>query len=135
MAGESTRFGLRERSITPAVRPFDLPPRLKPMLDRAEAALAEAFRGLATGGGIALGLFAIEKTGISLTPLLEAARSFVAALSTEQRKIACFTIGDEAWRKWSNIHPWLMRHGVCLVGRSTGITSTSMVSCSVTSWC
>ena len=23
-------------------------------------------------------------------------------------------IGDEAWRKWSNIHPWLIRHGVCL---------------------
>lgn len=39
---------------------------------------------------------------------------FVAALSTEQRKIASFGIGDEAWRKWSNIHPWLMRHGVCL---------------------
>ena len=28
--------------------------------------------------------------------------------------MAAFAIGDEAWRKWSNIHPWLMRHGVCL---------------------
>ena len=25
-----------------------------------------------------------------------------------------FAIDDDAWRKWSNIHPWLMRHGVCL---------------------
>src|SRR5882762_10367460 len=114
MAGESAQFGLRERPPTPALRPFDLPPRLKPMLDRAKEALAEPFRGLASGGGIVPGLFAIEKTGMPLTPLLEAARSFVATLSTDQRKIACFTIGDDAWRKWSNIHPWLMRHGVCL---------------------
>jgi hypothetical protein len=40
MAGESGRFGLRDRPPTPAVRPFDLPPRLKPMLEghgKAEA--------------------------------------------------------------------------------------------------
>ena len=84
------------------------------MLDRAKAGLAEPFRGVASGNGIVPGLFTIENTGISLAPLLEAARLFVAALITEQRKIASFAIGDEAWRKWSNIHPWLMRHGVCL---------------------
>ena len=114
MGGESAQFGLRERPPTPAVRPFDLPPQLKPMLDRAKAGLAEPFRGVASGNGIVPGLFTIENTGISLAPLLEAARLFVAALSTEQRKIASFAIGDEKWRKWSNIHPWLMRHGVCL---------------------
>ena len=114
MAGESARFGLRERPPTPALRPFDLPPRMMPMLDRAKTGLAEPFRGIATNGGIFSDLFAIDKTGISLTPLLEAARSFLAALKVEQRKAACFAIGDEAWRKWSNIHPWLMRHGVCL---------------------
>jgi hypothetical protein len=81
------------------------------MLDRAKAGLAEPFRGVASGKGIVPGLFTIENTGISLAPLLEAARLFVAALSTEQRKIASFAIGDERWRKWSNIHPWLMRHG------------------------
>jgi hypothetical protein len=31
MAGESAHFGLRERPPTPAVRPFDLPPRMMPM--------------------------------------------------------------------------------------------------------
>src|SRR2546426_812881 len=41
MAGESVHFGLRERPPTSAVRPFDLPPRLKPMLDRAHSGLAE----------------------------------------------------------------------------------------------
>lgn len=114
MAGESARFGLRERPPTPAVRPFDLPPRMKPMLDRAKSGLAEPFRGITTNGGIVPGLFAIEKTGISLAPLTEAARSFLAALTAEQRKMATFAIGDETWRKWSNIHPWLMRHGICL---------------------
>jgi hypothetical protein len=114
MAGESARFGLRERPPTPAVRPFELPPRMQPMLDRAKTGLAEPFRGISAGGAIVPGLFAIEKTGISLAPLLEAARSFLAALSAEQRNAACFAIDDEAWRQWSNIHPWLMRHGVCL---------------------
>ncbi len=114
MAGESARFGLRERPPTPAVRPFDLPPRMKPMLDRAKSGLAEPFRGIVTNGRIVPGRFAIAKTGVSLAPLTEAARSFLAALSAEQRKMAAFAIGDEAWRKWSNIHPWLMRHGVCL---------------------
>ncbi len=114
MAGESARFGLRERPPTSAVRPFELPPRMKPMLDRAKSALAEPFRGIVTNGQIVPGLFAIAKTGVSLAPLAEAARSFLAALSAKQRKMATFAIGEEAWRKWSNIHPWLMRHGVCL---------------------
>ncbi|HEY3741231.1 MAG TPA: DUF3500 domain-containing protein [Bryobacteraceae bacterium] len=114
MAGESADFGLRERPPTPAVRPFDLPPRMMPMLDRAKAGLAEPFRGIATNGEIVPGLFAIKQTGVSLAPLLETARSFLSALTAEQRKLVAFEIGDEAWRKWSNIHPWLMRHGICL---------------------
>jgi Protein of unknown function (DUF3500) len=114
MAGESAHFGLRDRPATPAVRPFDLPPRMQPMLDRAKTGLAEPYRGIITNGGIAQGLFATEKTGVPVAPLLAAARSFLAALTAEQRRAASFVIGDEAWRKWSNIHPWLMRHGVCL---------------------
>jgi hypothetical protein len=84
------------------------------MLDRAKAGLAEPFRGIAGGDEIALGLFALENTGVALATVVDAARSFILALTPEQRKAACFAIGDEAWRKWSNIHPWLMRHGVCL---------------------
>ena len=114
MAGESAHFGLRERPPTPAIRPFELPPRMQPMLDRAKAGLAEPFRGITANGQIVPGLFEIERTGVSLAPLMEAARSFLAALTAEQRKSVSFAIDDEAWRKWSNIHPWLMRHGVCL---------------------
>jgi hypothetical protein len=113
MAGESAHFGLRKRSPTPAVRPFDLPPRLKATLARAQAALAEPFCGINSGAGMQ-GLFALRETGISLVPLAEAARSFLATLTPGEREQACFAIDDEAWRQWSNIHPWLMRHGLCL---------------------
>jgi hypothetical protein len=113
MAGESAHFGLRKRPPTPAIRPFDLMPRLRSMLDQANTGLAQPFRGV-TGGGMVPELFPLAKTGISLASVVEAARSLLATLTAEQRKAACFAIGDEAWRKWSNIHPWLMRHGVCL---------------------
>jgi hypothetical protein len=114
VAGETAHFGLRKREPTPADSPFDVPPRLKPMLERALATRAEPFRGIVAGNAIVPGLFARERTGISPAPLVDAGRSFLAALTAEQRKAACFAVGDEAWREWSNIHPWLMRHGVCL---------------------
>ena len=114
MAGETAHFGLRKRVPTPATGPFDPPPLIKAMLERARSALAEPFRGIAGANGIVPGLFAREKTGVPLGSLIEAARAFLAALAPDARKAACFPIGDEAWRRWSNIHPWLMRHGVCL---------------------
>jgi hypothetical protein len=113
MAGETAQFALRNRPPMPAIRPFELVPRLRSMLDHAHAQLAEPFRGIAGGGHVA-GLFALENSGFSLASVVEAARSLLALLTAEQRNAACFAIGDEAWRKWSNIHPWLMRHGVCL---------------------
>ena len=113
MAGESAHFGLRQRPPTPANRPFDLPPRLQAMLDQAHARLAQPFQGVSSGA-VPPGSFLIAKTGISLRSVVEAGRSLLAALTPEQRTAATFAIGDEAWRKWSNIHPWLMRHGVCL---------------------
>jgi hypothetical protein len=96
------------------------------MLDRAKTGLDEPFRGIITDSGIARGFFALEKSGVSLVPLSEVARSFLASLSAEQRKAACFAIDDEACRQWSNIHPWLMHHGICLAAlggnqRETGL--------------
>jgi hypothetical protein len=114
MAGESANFGLRTRAPTPAICPFVLPPRLQPLRQRADAGLAEPFRGIAFGDDIHPDVFSIEKSGVSLAPVLEAARAFLATLTPAQRNAACFAIGDEAWRMWCNIHPWVMRHGVCL---------------------
>jgi hypothetical protein len=114
MAGESAHFGLRERPATPAVRPFDLPPRMQPMLDRAKAGLAEPFRAVAGDAAPLPGLFTVEKTGVSLAPVLDAAQALLAALGPDQRRAACFAIDDEAWRMWSNIHPWLCAMGCAL---------------------
>jgi uncharacterized protein DUF3500 len=97
----------------PAIRPFDLLPRLRSMLDQANAGLAQPFRGV-DSGGIVSGLFPLARTGISTGSMVESARSLLAKLTPEQRNAACFAIDDAAWRKWSNIHPWMMRHGVCL---------------------
>jgi Protein of unknown function (DUF3500) len=113
MAGESAQFGLRPRPPTPAIRPFDLMPRLQSMLDHANAALTQPFGGCRVGPNPS-GLFTLAQTGVSLALLLQAARAFLAMLTKEQRRAASFAIDDLAWRKWSNIHPWLMRHGVCL---------------------
>jgi hypothetical protein len=91
---------------------------MQPMLDRARTGLAEPFRGVVSNGAAAPGLFALEGTGVSPAPLIAAARAFLSALASEQRQKASFAIADEAWRMWSNIHPWLMRHGVCLADLS-----------------
>src|SRR5260370_34873128 len=105
MAGESGHFGLRERPPTPAVRPFDLPPRLRPMLERANAGLAEPFRGITGGCEILPGLFTLEKNGVSLAPGVEAARSLPATLTAEQRPAACRARVAGARRVWWHIHP------------------------------
>jgi hypothetical protein len=66
MAGETAHFGLRRRPPTPAIRPFELMPRLRSMLDQANAGLAQPFRGV-TSGGMVAGLFPLATTGVSLT--------------------------------------------------------------------
>src|ERR1700731_3306713 len=117
MAGAGRIFGLRQRPQTAPIRSFELPPRMQPMLDRARAGLAEPFHGIGTGpgGAITPGIFTTGETGVSLAPLVAAAGAFLASLPASQRQAASrFAIGDDAWRQWSNIHPWLMRHGVCL---------------------
>ena len=76
--------------------------------------LAEPFRGITTDGDVVPGLFSVESTGVSTQAVLEAANAFLASLDPPQRDTATFGIDDEAWRAWSNIHPFVMRHGVAL---------------------
>jgi len=85
----------------PAIHRFSLPQRLQSMLDRGKAGLAEPFRGIGTGpgGGIDPGIFTLTPTGISIAPLVEAARTFLASLSPAQLAAASFAIDGEAWRQ------------------------------------
>jgi len=97
-----------------------LPPRLQEMLARGKEANAEGFTGVTSEGALRPGLFPLHRTGISLAPVIAAADGFVALLSAAERDSALFPTDSDAWRAWSNIHPFLMRHGVCL--RDLGAT-------------
>jgi hypothetical protein len=91
-----------------------LPPGLQAYRERGEAAVAEPFTGITADGTSERGLFPLARTGVSTRPILEAAQAFLAALSADQRARALFPLETDAWRRWSNIHPYIMRHGVCL---------------------
>jgi hypothetical protein len=115
MAGETANFGLRQWPAAPAIRPFELTARQHKLVDMARAGMAEPFRGINCAGSAGEGTRSCAATGDSLASLLEAARAFLASLDARQRSAASLAIDDEAWRAWSNFHPWLMpRSGICL---------------------
>src|SRR5436190_17352839 len=94
--------------------PFDWPERLRenrhPLPDQA----AEPYVGVTTDGAAVAGLYAIQPTGVFTRPLLDAATALLAALSPEQRASVSFPVDADAWRIWSNISPFLARHGLRL---------------------
>lgn len=91
-----------------------LPQRLQDMRTAGQAATAEPFTGITTDGTKRPGLFPLRRTGISLAPLIAAATTFLDLLPEQTRAAATFPIDADEWRQWSNIHPFLMRHGVLL---------------------
>ena len=71
----------------------------------AEArALAEPIEGVTTDGSATSGLFSIEATGVSTAPVKAAAEAFLATLTEEQRAITMYSVDDDEWRKWQNVH-------------------------------
>jgi hypothetical protein len=83
-------------------------------VENSLAAAAEPFKGITTDGIVIPGLFPIQKTGVSTHSIREAAEAFLDALNQEQRAKSLFPVDTIEWRKWSNIHPTLMRHGTAL---------------------
>jgi len=77
---------LRRRLPMPAYEP---PPKysefLQRMLVRARESLGEEFRGITADGIVRPGLFPVRKTGVSLEPILRAARDFLATLDSRQQ--------------------------------------------------
>jgi hypothetical protein len=78
------------------------------------AAAAEPFKGITVDGHVMPNLFGIRRTGVTTQSIREAAETFLASLSAEQRSRTLFPVDSDEWRKWSNIHPTLMRHGTPL---------------------
>jgi hypothetical protein len=115
----TNRFGdFKVRHQRPAASAREFPAPASEFLlryrDEGEALLAQPFTGITTDGRVAPGLFKVEKSGVSTRPLKDAADAFLAALGPDARTRAVFPVETEAWRRWSNIHPYVMRHGVCL---------------------
>jgi hypothetical protein len=100
--------------VSARARPEKLPERLQQMLEQAERTVTEPFKGITAYGQPVRELFPIRPTGISTQPITDAAKGFLAALGPEQKTRACFPVDGDAWRRWSNIHPFIMRHGVSL---------------------
>ena len=73
--------------------------------------LKQPFRGVVSGGKVEEGLFKIESTGVTTEPVVEAAKSFLAGLSDEQRKRTSYPVDDIEWRQWDNRH-FYKRQGV-----------------------
>jgi Protein of unknown function (DUF3500) len=83
-------------------------------LEKSLAAAAEPFKGITSGGTVIPGLFSIQKTGVPTASIEQAAQEFLNSLGAEQRSKTLFPVDSIEWRKWSNIHPTLMRHGMPL---------------------
>lgn len=89
-------------------------------VEKSLAAAAEPFKGITTDGKVVPGLFGIHKTGVSTELIREAAEAFLGSLTPEQRSKTLFPVDTDQWRKWSNIHPTLLRHGTPLFEMSDG---------------
>ena len=83
-------------------------------VEKSLAAAVEPFKGITRDGNVIPGLFGIQKTGVSTRSIRQAAEDFLGSLTAEQRRKTLFAIDTDQWRKWSNIHPTLMRHGTPL---------------------
>jgi hypothetical protein len=64
----------------------------------------DPFKGVTTDGTIRTGLFTVRSTGVATKPVVDAAQTFLKALTPEQRKASTFTTDDVEWRRWNNVH-------------------------------
>jgi len=120
MTNSYSGFKVRPRPPAPA-RAFPAQPTdfLRAYARGGEASLSEAFKGITTDGKIVPGLFPIQSTGVSTRPIREAAEAFLSSLGAQDRARTLFPVEGDTWRRWSNIHPFVMRHGMPLEDMSS----------------
>ena len=82
--------------------------------ERGREETLSPFVGVTADGQPRSGLFQLRSTGVSTAPVRAAAQAWLAGLEADRRTAATFHIEDPAWRAWSNIHVFVMRHGVLL---------------------
>jgi hypothetical protein len=105
---------LRKHDSFPAKREGRLPAMLERALPVWKTSLEEAFRGVTSDGNVDSSLFPCAESSASCASITSAASNYVSLLSDRQRKIGLFSLQAKEWRCWSNVHPYVMRHGLCL---------------------
>jgi hypothetical protein len=104
----------RSARAPPRVDTSKLSQPLQDLFASWHLSLKESFKGLTATGEIIPGLFPLRSTGVSMQPMLEGGKAFLASLDAKQRTAVSFPVDSEVWRHWSNIHRNVMRHGLCL---------------------
>ncbi|MYC28893.1 MAG: DUF3500 domain-containing protein [Chloroflexi bacterium] len=108
-------FKIRNRPVVSGRRlDPDMSEQMRENLSNAEAQIAEPFKGLSADGQVKPGLYSLQQTGLSTDVMKGAAEAWLASLDASQRDAARFTMDSDAWRRWSNIHVFLMRHGAMM---------------------
>jgi len=110
-----TRYTPRERRSTPARHlPDELPEGLQRRRGLALQSSREPFVGVTTDGHPIRGLYPLRDTGLTLEDVTWAAEMFLTSLDAGGKDAVTFTLDAPEWRMWSNIHPFLARHGLLL---------------------
>ena len=108
-------LGIRNRTPVSSRTPApDIGERFARMRGNGEQILAQPFKGITSDGNVLPNLFPLTQTGVSTEPIRRAALDFLDLLDANQRQQVQFTIDSDAWRRWWNIHPYLLRHGLLL---------------------
>ncbi|MFD7708565.1 DUF3500 domain-containing protein [Streptomyces sp. NPDC059786] len=61
------------------------------------------FVGVTTDGTVVDDLYAIHSTGVSTTPVIRAAKSFVDSLTDDQKSATLFDVDADQWLDWTNV--------------------------------
>ena len=108
-------FKIRNRPVVSGRRLApDMPERMVNNIRDAETQIAEPFKGLTSDGKAVPGLFTLRKTGLSNEGMKRAVEAWLDSIDPGQRDAALFSVDSDAWRRWSNIHVFLMRHGAMM---------------------
>ena len=115
MSTTDVSFGIRQRPPASGRRlPDPASGFLQRYIDAGNAAVAEPYRGISSGGELAPGLFSLDVASADLGRVQRAASALLEGLRAEERSGLCFPIVSDAWQRWSNIHVFTMRHGMLL---------------------
>ena len=91
----------------------DLPEQARDNIQNAETQISEPFKGI-TDGRLVPDLFALQTRKLSNEEMKRSADALVDSLGPSQREETLFPVDSDAWRRWSNVHMFMMRHGTML---------------------